>query len=77
MATALGEANVPVELLDESKVLTALHGEDAVEVGPFYGQRSLDELEAARPGAASKVVWNEPPRLRRRPRRRERRSRCP
>lgn len=69
MAIALGEANVPIELVDETKVLAALRGEDAVEVGPFYGQLSLDELESARPGATSKVVWNEPPRLRLRPRR--------
>lgn len=67
MAISLGEANVPVELVDETKVLAALRGEDAVEVGPFYGQLSLDELESARPGTASKVVWNEPPRLRLRP----------
>jgi hypothetical protein len=66
MATALGEKSVPFELFRADEVLDALRGEDWVEVGPFFGQLSLDELEQLRPGATAHVLWDDPPRLLRR-----------
>ncbi len=63
MTIALGEAGVPLELLRRDEVLAALRGADWVEVGPFYEQLSLDELEERRPGAAARVIWDAPPTL--------------
>lgn len=58
MVLALGEERVPVELVRHNSVLAALRGDDQVEIGPFYGQLGFDELEARRPGAATKVAWD-------------------
>jgi hypothetical protein len=73
MAIALGAAGVPFELVRAAEVIAALRGEDWVEVGPFRGQLALEELEERRPGATSRVCWDDPPRLlpgaRRNPRR--------
>jgi hypothetical protein len=63
MAIALGAAGVPFELARAAEVIAALRGEDWVEVGPFRGQLALEELEERRPGATSRVVWDDPPRL--------------
>jgi len=63
MAIALGAAGVPFELARAAEVIAALRGDDWVEVGPFRGQLALEELEERRPGATSRVCWDDPPRL--------------
>ena len=63
MAIALGAAGVPFELVRAAEVIATLRGDDRVEVGPFRGQLALEELEERRPGATSRVVWDDPPRL--------------
>jgi hypothetical protein len=61
MAIALGEAGVPLSFTRADEVLAALRGDDWVEVGPFHGQVALDALEERRPGAKTRVVWDDPP----------------
>jgi len=63
MTIALAEHGVPFELLNGDKVVNALRGRDWVEVGPFYGQLSLDELTQRRPDVVAKIRWEEPPRI--------------
>jgi hypothetical protein len=63
MAIALGENDVPFELLRAPDVTAALRGEDWVEVGPFHGMLSVEEIERRRKGAVARVAWNPPPRV--------------
>ena len=63
MAIALGESDLPFELLREQEIGAVLRGEDWVEVGPFHSQLDVDELERRRPGASALVVWDPVPRL--------------
>ena len=63
MAIALAAAGVPFELTRAADVVAALRGEDWIEIGPFRGQMTLDELEERRRGATSQVSWDDPPRL--------------
>ncbi|MBI4601917.1 MAG: hypothetical protein HY721_08140 [Planctomycetes bacterium] len=58
MAEALAKAGVPFKFHDAPGVLAALRGADLVEVGPFYGQIGLEDLEQARPGARKLVRWD-------------------
>jgi hypothetical protein len=64
MALALAKTDVPFALSHADEVLAALKGTDLVEVGPFYRQLSIAELEEAHPGAARQVTWDAPPTLR-------------
>ena len=61
MAIALAAAGVPFELTRAADVVAALRGEDWIEIGPFRGQMTLDELEERRRGATSQVSWDDPP----------------
>jgi hypothetical protein len=61
MAIALGESDVPFELIRSEEILSALRGDDWVEVGPFYGQIAIEELEHRRTDATARVVWDPPP----------------
>jgi hypothetical protein len=61
MAIALGESGVPFTFSRADEVLATLRGQDWVEVGPFRGKIALDELELRRPGATSRVVWDDLP----------------
>ncbi|MBI1849466.1 MAG: hypothetical protein HYR85_03875 [Planctomycetes bacterium] len=63
MAIALGDGGVPFELFRADKVIAALRGLDVVEVGPFYGQLSLDEIDERRGDARTRIVWDDPPTL--------------
>ncbi len=63
MALALAKADVPFALSHAEDVLAALKGADRVEIGPFYGQLSLEELEQTNPGATRHVSWDPPPTL--------------
>jgi hypothetical protein len=63
MAIGLGAAGVPFEMARAAEVIAALRGDDWVEVGPFRGQLALEEIEERRPGATSRVCWDDPPRL--------------
>lgn len=63
MAIALGDGDVPFELFQATEISAALRGEDEVEVGPFYGQISFEELEHRRRGASARVEWDAPPTL--------------
>jgi hypothetical protein len=63
MAIALGAAGVPFEMARAAEVIAALRGDDWVEVGPFRGQLALEEIEERRPGATSRICWDDPPRL--------------
>lgn len=64
MALALAKADTPFTLGHADEVLAALKGVDHVEVGPFYQQLSVDELEELHPGATRHVMWDSPPTLR-------------
>jgi hypothetical protein len=64
MAIAIGEAGVPFELMRATEVVAALRGEDWVEVGPFYGQLTLEELETQRKEAVRHIEWDPPQVLR-------------
>ena len=63
MAIALGEGGVPFELFHATEISAALRGEDRVEIGPFHGQVSLEELEHRRRRASASVEWDPPPTL--------------
>lgn len=63
MAIALGEGGVPFELSRAPEVIAAIRGEDWVEIGPFYDQLCLEELEHRRTGATAHVEWEAPPHL--------------
>jgi|GEM_PF-5638091 len=65
MAIALGEASVPFELFRAAEIVAAIRGEDWVEIGPFYGQLSLEELESRRKGTSRRVEWDDFPNLKR------------
>jgi hypothetical protein len=64
MAIAIGARDIPFELVRAPEVMAALRGDDWVEVGPFYGQLALEELQQRRNGAAKYVAWDPPPVLR-------------
>jgi hypothetical protein len=58
MAIALLEDGAPLDFHRVDEVLAALRGTDLVEVGPFYDQIRLEELETVRPGARDLVQWD-------------------
>lgn len=55
MAIALGELGSPFRLDAKKAVVAALRGFDDVEVGPGYGQLSLEELRAQRRESVARV----------------------
>lgn len=61
MAVALLDHGAPLRFPDAAKVLAALKGSDLVEVGPFFRQLGLEELERVRPGARRLVHWDRIP----------------
>ena len=64
MALVLVGENAPLELARSEEILRALRGDDLVDIGPFYDQLRLDELEERRPGAGAWVAWEPLPVLR-------------
>ncbi|MBK8941337.1 MAG: hypothetical protein IPM79_27945 [Polyangiaceae bacterium] len=64
MALALVGENAPLELARSEEILRALRSDDLVDIGPFYDQLRLDELEERRPGAGAWVAWEPLPVLR-------------
>lgn len=63
MAIAFGRSRVPFQLQRADEVLAALRGEDWVEIGPRYGQLSLEELRERRPDSVARVRWDAPQRI--------------
>ncbi len=63
MAIALGERGTPFELHQGEAVVAALRGQDDVDVGPGYGQLSLDELRSRRGDAVARVRWDPVPEI--------------
>ncbi len=64
MAIALGERGSPFRLDAKEAVVAALRGLDDVEVGPGYGQLSLEELRAQRRESVARVRWGPGPEIR-------------
>ena len=58
MAAALIAKGIPLRFLNAAEVLAALRGSDLVEVGPFFGQIRLEELDGVRPDARERVQWD-------------------
>jgi len=63
MAIALGERGIPFRLDGKEAVVAALRGLDDVEVGPGYGQLSLEEVCAQRPDAVARIRWDPVPEI--------------
>jgi hypothetical protein len=63
MALALLDHRAPLRFSNAAEVLAALRGSDLVEVGPFFQQLGLEELERVRPGARRLVHWDRIPRI--------------
>lgn len=58
MASTLLELGVPLRFENAPQVFAALRGTDLVEVGPFFRQLHLEELEQYRPRARTLVHWD-------------------
>ncbi len=63
MAMALGERQIPVEVLNHQAVLDALKGVDEVEVGPDLYMVHFDDLKNNRPDALRSIRWDPIPQL--------------
>lgn len=58
MAIAVAEKGVPFEFRKGREVIDAMRGVDMVEVGPFWGMVSFDELREERPDALEHIRWD-------------------